>query len=42
MRKALLADVEQLVTMMGEFYSESPYTDLAHLSLSLAEPTHAP
>jgi GNAT superfamily N-acetyltransferase len=26
MRKASLADVEQLVTMMAEFYSESPYT----------------
>jgi GNAT superfamily N-acetyltransferase len=26
MRKALPADVEQLVTMMGEFYSESHYT----------------
>src|SRR5437667_11389881 len=26
MRKASLVDVEQLVTMMAEFYSESPYT----------------
>jgi GNAT superfamily N-acetyltransferase len=26
MRKASIADVEQLVTMMAEFYSESPYT----------------
>jgi len=26
MRKASLADVTQLVTMMAEFYSESPYT----------------
>jgi GNAT superfamily N-acetyltransferase len=26
MRKASLADVEQLVTMMAEFYRESPYT----------------
>jgi len=26
MRKASLADVEQLVTMMAEFYSDSPYT----------------
>src|SRR5438045_3942535 len=26
MRKASLADVEQLVSMMAEFYSESPYT----------------
>ena len=26
MRKASLGDVEQLVTMMAEFYSESPYT----------------
>jgi hypothetical protein len=25
MRKALLTDVEQLVTMMAEFYSDSPY-----------------
>jgi GNAT superfamily N-acetyltransferase len=25
MRKASLADVEQLVTMMAEFYSDSPY-----------------
>jgi len=26
MRKASLVDVEQLVTMMAEFYSDSPYT----------------
>lgn len=26
MRKALLADVPQLVTMMAEFYSDSPFT----------------
>jgi GNAT superfamily N-acetyltransferase len=26
MRKASLADVDQLVTMMAEFYSDSPYT----------------
>jgi len=26
MRKASLADVEQLVAMMAEFYSDSPYT----------------
>jgi len=26
MRKASLLDLEQLVTMMAEFYSESPYT----------------
>ncbi|MBI2949894.1 MAG: GNAT family N-acetyltransferase [Verrucomicrobia bacterium] len=26
MRRASIADVEQLVTMMVEFYSESPYT----------------
>jgi len=26
MRKASLIDVQQLVTMMAEFYSDSPYT----------------
>lgn len=53
MRKASLADVPQLVTMMAQFYSDSPYTlnprragfvaaDHMHLTLGLAEPAHAP